>query len=204
MRGPPHVNTGVEMSVRGRCAPLICSALLGALVISCGGPPVIVVPAPPPAAERAPQAEPAPPRGGLAEAPEPAPEAAPAPRVAPAPAVPPGRPGGAPPGTGLVELPGGAGSALDTWLSGMHSNCKAANYGSNCLNLHISYSPTKGPHKNCTVDTQHPDMDTKVTTSTPVTLQVNCEQPEPNKKKSGGSSGADETGPGTTRGHHGK
>lgn len=203
------------MSVRGRRARLICSALLGALVISCGGPPVYVVaPAPPPAAARAPEAAPAPPRGGLAEAPEPAPEAAPAPaappaqvappapRVVPAPAVPPGRPGGAPPGAELVELPGGAGTTLNAWLSSMHSNCKAANYGPNCLNLHISYSPPKGPHKNCTVDKQSPDMDTKVTTSTRITLHVSCEQSEPNNKKSGGSSSTDETG--TTRGHHGK
>lgn len=120
------------------------------------------------------------------------------------PALPPRRPGGAPPGTELVELPGGAGSALDAWLNSMHSNCKAANYGPNCLNLHISYSPTKGPHKNCTVTTQNPHMDTKVTTGTPVTLHVSCEQSEPNKKTLDGSSSSDETGRGPAKGHHGK
>jgi hypothetical protein len=48
------------MPTRGRLAALICSVLLDALVISCGGPPVYVIgPASPPAAERTPAAPPA-------------------------------------------------------------------------------------------------------------------------------------------------
>jgi hypothetical protein len=77
------------MSSHGVRAPLIWSVLCGALVISCGSPPVyVVVPAPPPAAENAARAAPAPQQGGLAEAPEPA-QAAPPPALAapPAPAA---------------------------------------------------------------------------------------------------------------------
>lgn len=99
------------------------------------------------------------------------------------------RPGGAPPGAELVELPGGAESPLETWLSHMHSACKAANpnYGPHCLNLHINYTPKNGPHKNCRVHTQDPVKGTKVTTSTLVTLVVTC---------------GPSTGTGTAKSHH--
>ena len=104
------------MPAQGRRVPMICSALLGALVISCGGPPVYVL---------APAAAPAP-QGGLQQAAPPvpvqaaprqqAPEAVapPAPRAAPqvpAPGQRPdpgpeqGRAGGRPPGIRAPDIP---------------------------------------------------------------------------------------------------
>ncbi|HEX2300322.1 MAG TPA: hypothetical protein VHH34_17715, partial [Pseudonocardiaceae bacterium] len=77
------------MSARGRRASLIYSVLMGALVVSCGG------------------------SGAPAASPEPVQDVAPgeqtvgAPFAEPAPAVPPRRPGGAPPGAEVVDLPGG-------------------------------------------------------------------------------------------------
>ncbi len=171
------------MPTRVRHAALVCSVLLGALVISCGGPPGYAIgPASPPAAERAPEAAPAPV----------------APAAPPAPVFPRGRPGGAPPGAELVELPGGDRSPLERWLSNMHIKCEAAHYGQNCLNLHIHHT-TKGTHKNCIVEHQNPSMGTRVRTSTPVTLSVTCE-PSSEPMKSGGSSS---TETGTKKGHPG-
>ena len=201
------------MSARGPRIPLICSAFLGVLVISCGGPPVYVV-APVPAA--APQVSLQQPQGGLQEAAPPAPVQAappplapealappapraappPAPRAAPPPApaelpppavappAPPRRPGGAPPGTERVTLPGGPAS-LRQWLSDMDSACQDAHYQPGCLNLNKSFSPKKGPHPldKCTVDSQSPAIGKKVTTSTPVTLNIEC----PQKTGTGGS-----------------
>jgi hypothetical protein len=186
------------MSARRPRIPLICSALLGVLVISCGGPPVYVV-APVPAA--APQVSLQQPQGGLQEAAPPAPVQAappplapealapPAPRAAPpaapaelpppavAPPAPPRRPGGAPPGTERVTLPGGQ-VPLRQWLSGMDSACQGAHYQPGCLNLNKNFNPKKGPHPpdKCTVDSQSPDMGKKVTTSTRVTLNIECPQ----------------------------
>jgi hypothetical protein len=200
MRGPPHVDTGVGMSAQGRRLPLICSVLLGALVISCGGPPIhVVAPAP---------------QGGLQEAAPPA-QAAPAPpapeAVAPlapraAPAAPPRRPGGAPPGTERVTLPGGN-VTLKKWKEGLDKACAQANYGPGCLKLDISYTdsngttlPKDGPHKNCKVDSQDPAMGTSVPTSRSVALDVICDPPSEPKKPSGSS----HTGKGTTEGYQGK
>lgn len=76
------------MSTRRRRAALICSTLLGALVISCGGPPADVAapaPIPPQAAVPEPRGAPAQERGLREVVPRaPAPEAAPLPAPAPA------------------------------------------------------------------------------------------------------------------------
>ncbi|MGH3985085.1 MAG: hypothetical protein ACRDST_20960 [Pseudonocardiaceae bacterium] len=89
-----YVDAGVEMSAQGPRTPLICSALLGALVISCAGPPADVAapaPAPPQVAVLESRDAPAQERGlteiaPRAPAPEAVPPPAPAPRAAPAPA----------------------------------------------------------------------------------------------------------------------
>ena len=181
------------MSALGLRARLISSALLGALVVSCGGPPIYVV-APAPAAAPAPAPAP---QGGLQEAPPlPAPAAAPEPRqvvpLAPAPAAPPPpapaappvqgpapeakpwRPGGAPPGTELVELPGG--NDLTQWLEDMKDACDKAHYGrTRCLNLHINYIKGNGSHENCNeIKKQSPGIGEMVTTSRSIKLDVRC------------------------------
>jgi hypothetical protein len=90
------------MFARGPHTRLICLALLATLVISCGGPSVSAVPpTPPPTTERALETTLPPPKDGLAQAP----------------VVPPRRPGGAPPGTALVTVPGD-----DDLLSGWRSD----------------------------------------------------------------------------------
>lgn len=204
------------MSAGARGMPLICSTLLCALVISCGGPPVYVV-APVPAAAPGPQ-------GGLQEAVPPPPVQAappplapevvspPAPRAAPPPkpevaappvpadrpplaVVPPRRPGGAPPGTERVTLPGGQ-VPLKDWLSDMDSACQDAHYQTGCLNLNKNFHPKNGPHPldKCKVDSQSPKMGDRVTTSTPVTLNIECARtngPDKSKKKDP----SNETGP---------
>lgn len=189
-------NTEVEMSARGARTRLICSALLGTLVISCGGPPVSAVPpAPPPAAGRAVETTLAPSERELAQTPEPAPEAipaplpqvappppgaAPAPATPPAQAVPPARRGGAPPGTALVTLPGGNGS-LTEWKSALDDACDKANKPPKCIKLNINYTDSEGevidkqPDENCTVESQEPGMGAKVPTSERVRLDVICD-----------------------------
>jgi len=152
---------GVEMSARGLRASLIFSVLVGALVVSCGG------------------------SGSPAASPEAVQEAGPgqatggAPIAAPAPAVPPGRPGGAPPGAELVDLPGGDGVSLADWLDLADNACAAANLGPRCLNIHIDYSSAQGSPEDCTVENVSPEIGTKVTTRTPVTLRVSCNEPDP-------------------------
>lgn len=113
-------------------------------------------------------------------------------------AAPQGRPGGAPPGAELVEVPGGSGSALAGWLSAMDHNCEAANYGKNCLSLYINYT-TKWTRKNCTVEHQNPGMGTRVKPSTPVTLDVTCDPPADPMKPDGSSS----AGTGKNKGYPG-
>ncbi len=190
------------MSAWSRCIQLICSALLCALVISCEGPPVSVV-APVPAAAPAPQgglqeaappppvqAAPAPlapdavsppaPRAAPAPAPVAAPPPVPAkPPVAAVPPAPPARRGGAPPETELVTLPGGQ-IPLEDWLSAMDSACQDAHYQTGCLNLIKNFSPKNGPHPadQCKVKSQSPGIGKHVTTSTPVTLNIKCPQPD--------------------------
>lgn len=190
------------MSAWSRCVQLICSALLCALVISCEGPPVSVV-APVPAAAPAPQgglqeaappppvqAAPAPlapdavsppaPRAAPAPAPVAAPPPVPAkPPVAAVPPAPPARRGGAPPETELVTLPGGQ-IPLEDWLSAMDSACQDAHYQTGCLNLIKNFSPKNGPHPadQCKVKSQSPGIGKHVTTSTPVTLNIKCPQPD--------------------------
>jgi hypothetical protein len=129
------------MSARGLRAPLICSALLGTLMISCGGPPIyVVVPTPPaapaPGALTAPEAGTAPePQGGLAQAQQPAPAAEPpplpkaAPPQAPAQKEPDSGPThwrarGAPPGV-KFELPtiGSDYNQESAWKKKLYENC---------------------------------------------------------------------------------
>jgi hypothetical protein len=164
------------MSARVRGVPLICAALLGALLVSCGGPPVYVVAPPAPAAAPAPA-----PQGGLQgrieEAPPPPVEATPpvqgpppAPVVVPAPAAPApaplapatrppvpvsGRPGGA---SSLVEFSDAtAEGALKTWKKEQSQNCAKAGYHSlesGCVHLKPRYvdqdgNVIQGEHKNC-------------------------------------------------------
>lgn len=184
------------MSARGVRAPLIFSALFGALVISCAGPPVYVVgPAPPLAAEHAGEAAPAPRQGGLAEVPEPAqaipvpapaappaqapaPEAipAPVPRAVPAPALPPRRPGGAPPGTELVDLPGSTDPvSVSAWMGLMAANC--GDHGKTCLRVRKNYIKKKSCHDNVgMVQSQNPSLNkvSKVPVGSAVTLKISC------------------------------
>ncbi len=150
----------VETSARRRHAPLICSVLLGALMVSCQ-------------ASLAPAVGPAPP---------PASRAVPAPSAPQAPApAPPRRPGGVPPGAELVVLPGGG--KLDQWLISMNKACEKAHYGPQCLNLHINYDPPGEPHKNCSIDKQRPGIGERVTTSRLIELDVSCDPlPTPTPK----------------------
>jgi hypothetical protein len=205
---------GVKMMTQVRRVPLIFSALLGALVISCASPPVYVV-APAPAA--APLDAPAP-RGGLQEARAPAePQAVtpPAPQVIPAPAVPPaqapvappkaapvappGRPGGAPPGTEMVTVPGGN-VPLDEWKDGLAQACDKAHAGQSCLKLDINYKdkdgnklPKKGTYTNCEVESQKPQMGAHKPVDSSVHLEVSCDAPAEQDTSDGSKS----TGTGT-------
>jgi hypothetical protein len=193
---------------------LIYSALLGALVISCASPPTSVV-APVPAAVPAPQGESAPQGGlqGVQEAPppvdpqavtQPAPQAIPlpavppaqapvaAPKAVPAPAIPPGRPGGAPPGTEQVTVPGGNVS-LDEWKDRLAAACDEAHAGQNCLKLDINYQdndgnklPKKGRYTDCQVDSQKPQIGARKPVGSSVHLEVTCDTP-PKSNTSGES-----------------
>jgi hypothetical protein len=185
------------MSSHGVRAPLIWSVLCGALVISCGSPPVyVVVPAPPPAAENAARAAPAPQQGGLAEAPEPAqaapppalaappapaaipapePQAVPAPVAPPAQALPPARRGSAPPGAELVDLPGGKGISVTEWMGVMADKC--GDHGATCLTIRRSYIKKKSCDDNDgLVQSQNPPLKkgAKVPVGSTVTLKIEC------------------------------
>lgn len=157
------------MPARGLRTPLICSALLGALVISCGGPPVYVVapaPVPPQAAALESSDAAAQEGGGLADvAPRaPAPEAAPppAPRAAPAPAPqsppaaeqqapqpPPAqrRPAGVPVGVRAPDIPDD-GNQLDKgqWDLQIADACKRGDrdYGPRCLGVDYRFLDENG------------------------------------------------------------
>jgi hypothetical protein len=205
------------MMAQVRRVPLIYSALLGALVISCASPPVYVVaPAPAPAAQDA-----SAPRGGLQgevqEAPAPlepqavtppAPQAIPAPAVppaqapvappkaVPAPAAPPGRPGGAPPGTELVTVPGGN-VPLDEWKDRLAKACDKAEASQSCLKLDINYKdndgnklPRNGTYANCEVESQKPQIGAHKPVGSSVHLEVSCDAPA-EQNTSDGSKGAD-------------
>lgn len=154
------------MAAQLRRIPLIGSALLGALVVSCGGPPVYVVAPPAPAAAPAPAPASAP-QGGLQEFPAPVQQAPPAQAppiqvappapvvVVPAPAAPApaplapatrppvpasGRPGGA---SSLVELSEAtADGAAKTWIKQQTQFCAKAGYSSlepGCVHIQKNY-----------------------------------------------------------------
>lgn len=189
-----------------RRVPLIYSALLGAILISCGSPP-IYRDAPAPAAAPAPQGEPAPQGGlqGVQEAPPPvdpqaasppAPQAIPVPafppaqapvappRAVPLPAAPPGRPGGAPPGTEQVTVPGGNVS-LDEWKDRLAVACEEAHASQNCLKLDINYQDSTGnklsknqKYTNCHVDSQKPQIGAHKPVGSLVHLEVSCDTPD--------------------------
>jgi hypothetical protein len=170
-----EVWTGVVMSaIRTRRIPQICLALLGAMAISCGTRTVYVVapapagaPAQPPAAP-APEVVSAPPRGGLAQEPEPAPVVIPAPPPVVVPAPPPvvvpnpaprnGASGGAPRGVLLIEASDpSAMASVSAWLKRQQGACKSAGQPKQCL--HVTYDPNdfnpnnkKCPVKNVSVD----------------------------------------------------
>lgn len=187
------------MSARKVRAALICSALFGAVAISCAGPPVYVVaPAPPLAAEHAAEAAPASQQGGLAEVaepaqaapapvraappaqaaiPAPAPKAVPAPAAPPAPALPPRRRGGAPPGTELVDLPGGNNIKVTKWMGVMAKNC--GDHGATCLAVRKSYVKQEScDDSDGIVESQNPPLKkgAKVLVGSAVTLKIDCSQ----------------------------
>ncbi len=153
------------MSIRGRHAPLICSALLGALVMSCGGSPVSAIPP-----EPVPQAaqESAPIQEELAQAPESAQEGARTDSGArsqggaqpessartqggarPESGTPlSGRPGGAPPGVGH-ELPE-VEDDLDkerTWSNTIAEECDKVHLEPDCLTLDVNVYAEDGQRK---------------------------------------------------------
>jgi hypothetical protein len=201
------------MSARVRRMPLICSALLGALVVSCGGPPVYVVAPPAPAAAPAPAPQGGV-QGGFEDAPPPpvqaAPpvqEASPAPVVAPAPAAPApatrppapvsGRPGGA---SSLVELSDAAnGGTLEAWRDQQVKACAQAGYLTlepGCVRIQKEHfdqdgNPIQGRHKKCddgTVkapeSTEGPDGKQYIRAGTTVTVNFTCDPAD--KDNSGG------------------
>lgn len=182
------------MSARGPHTRLICLALFGTLVISCGGPSVSAIPsAPPPAAERVLETVLPPPEDGLTEIPEPASEPAPplAPRAAPAPApppaqqpvIPPRRPGGAPPGAALVTVPGGPGDRLSSWREELDDACNDAKQPPGCLTLDIRHFDRDGERIHldededggCEITSQDPDIGAVVPTSRSIKLDVECD-----------------------------
>lgn len=128
----------------GRRAALICSVLLTALLISCGGPSP-PPPATPPAAQGGLQeVQPSPVQAVPAE---PAPAAPPPPAVAPAPGPPvlvpvpapvpasprlPERPGGGP---GGLPLPEANVNPLGVWLAQMKETCIHAGYDDLCIKI---------------------------------------------------------------------
>ncbi len=186
-----------------RRVPLVYSALLGALVISCASPPVYVIapaPAAAPAPAPAPQDAPSP-HGGLQgevqeaapplepqAVPPPEPQVIPAPQAIPAPAAPPGRPGGAPPGTEQVTVPGGKVS-LDEWKDRLAEACDKAHAGQSCLKLDINYRdkegnqlPKKGRYTNCEVESQKPQIGVHKPVGSPVHLEVSCDSADTTSK----------------------
>lgn len=180
-----------------RRARLICSALFGASVISCGGPPIYVV-APAPAAAPA-----VPSKGGLQEA---LPPAAPPPQVqvvplAPAPAAPP-PPAAAPlpkapeplPAPGPLR-PGGASRLVDGadagtvsgWWKEMQRNCEREIGNAKCVHYTIQYETESGETKSdgpkskyndCTINKENvrpkaaATSDEKINSDITVTLDI--------------------------------
>ncbi len=123
------------MSARGRGVPLICSALLGTLVISCGGPSEPAVPPTAPPLQAAQEPSTAPEReGGDAQASDPAQERA----RSEGDARSSGRRGGAPPGVGH-DLPN-LGSDLaqkQQWHESIDGECAEAGLEPRCLTLDL-------------------------------------------------------------------
>ncbi|MGH4025488.1 MAG: hypothetical protein ACRDRV_13015 [Pseudonocardiaceae bacterium] len=68
--------------------------------------------------------------------------------------------------------------SLADWLDLVDNACEDANQGPRCLNINIDYSSGKGSPEDCTVENVSPEIGTKVTTRTPVTLQVSCNEPD--------------------------
>lgn len=191
------------MHIRGWRAPLIGAALLCALVSSCGDPPVyVVVPAPPPAAQRSVEAPPAVPEGGL-QAPEPVPAAPPGQEVVPpaappvqapvppppvaAPLVPPPvvrRPGGAPPGLRAPDIPQ-AGDRLNKgqWTQEINKACHKAGYGNGCLEVqyifhrpHAKQSRGQSDDSNCKIERRTPGGAGYVSLGSTILVEVSCEE----------------------------
>lgn len=129
------------MSARGRGVPLICSALLGTLVISCGGPSEPAVPPTAPPLQAAQEPSTAPEReGGDAQASDPGQERARSEGDARSQgdARSPGRRGGAPPGVGH-DLPN-LGSDLaqkQQWHESIDGECAEAGLEPRCLTLDL-------------------------------------------------------------------
>jgi hypothetical protein len=132
------------MHARGPRTRLICSALLGALVISCGGPPVSVV-APAPRAAPEPETAPAQEEGGLARAPEPAQNSSRSQNGTQSQGgtrsggtSSSGRAGGLPPGVGH-ELPtlDRDLDQLQDWKNSLDNDCTDAGLKAGCLHLDL-------------------------------------------------------------------
>ncbi len=158
----------------------------------------MVAPAPPLAAEHAAETAPAPQQGGLAEVAEPAPAApapvraappaqaaipAPVPKAVPAPGSttrpgPPTEPaGGAPPGTELVDLPGGNDITVTMWMRSMADKC--GGHGETCLTVRKNYIKKKScTDGDGTVKGQNPPLKegAKVPVGSVVTLRIDCSQ----------------------------
>lgn len=152
MRGPLHISTGVEMFTRGRRAALIYSALLSALVISCGELTQESSRSSPPATSTHTNGKP---DDG-------------------------GPPKGAPPGTELVYRPGG-GISLEDWKGKMNSACIDAGYKAGCLPIAYDTKggddPNKEGYTKCNVNNVSPgpaDRSKYVKDGTKITLTVSC------------------------------
>lgn len=185
------------MSERSWRPSLICSALLGALVIACGGPVAPAVapvpaaaPAPVVAPEPAPAAEPAP-----AQRAAPAPEAGPASRESVAVPV---RPGGA---SRLVD-PSDA-DTVSNWWNAMKDNCESAGYERECVHYRVRYDgETDGPkskYDDCDVTDRNPEGPVKRDTTIildldTTTCDLEPEQPEEENTGPGDPDGTGDTG----------
>lgn len=185
---------GPKMSAQGRRASLICSVLLGALLISCGGPSEPAVPptAPPLRAAQEPSTAPEP-EGGDGQATDPGQERA----RSQGDARSSGRRGGAPPGVGH-ELPN-LGSDLaqkQQWDESIDAACDEAGLEPRCLRLDLKVykedqqgkTPIPNPGPNYRDDNEYSDclvtnMDPlsrkdggpeKVPTGSIITVEIAC------------------------------
>lgn len=174
------------MDTRGRSAWLICSVLLGVLVISCGGSAEPGAPAPSVPAQPATPTQDAETTTASALT-TPAPDHHPQ-RPAPPPPPPPPPPGR--PGGGLLELNEATGVTLEEWKAGIDSNCAEKGYKAGCLNPDIQYyDNVKNSDAKCNVENVDPpskyevrrDQDGNekkyVEPGTTVTVEVSCDPP---------------------------